>query len=161
MARPEKVAEVQAITRSLEAAQSIVMADFTGLTVLQMTDFRAQCRAKNIECRVVKNRLAMIAADAAELSFLKDHLQGPTALIFGPDSQTEPAKVVVDFAKANEKLAVKGGIVDGQFLDPEQVVADLVYHPLRTAWLRAADDLGARTVDGLGMLLHQTNRTGS
>jgi large subunit ribosomal protein L10 len=123
MARPEKVAEVQAITRSLEAAQSIVMADFTGLTVLQMTDFRAQCRAKNIECRVVKNRLAMIAADTADLGLIKDYLKGPTALIFGPDSQTEPAKIVVDFAKDNEKLAVKGGIVDGQYLDPEQVIA--------------------------------------
>jgi shikimate dehydrogenase len=44
---------------------------------------------------------------------------------------------------------------DPALLRPEQVVADLVYHPLRTAWLRAADDLGARTVDGLGMLIHQ------
>jgi len=44
---------------------------------------------------------------------------------------------------------------DPALLRPEQVVADLVYHPLRTAWLRAADGLGARTVDGLGMLIHQ------
>lgn len=44
---------------------------------------------------------------------------------------------------------------DPGLLRPEQVVADLVYHPLRTAWLRAAADLGARTVDGLGMLIHQ------
>jgi len=40
-------------------------------------------------------------------------------------------------------------------LRPEQVVVDLVYHPLRTAWLTAADEVGARTVDGLGMLIHQ------
>jgi shikimate dehydrogenase len=44
---------------------------------------------------------------------------------------------------------------DPELLRPDQVVADLVYHPLRTAWLRAAEGLGARTVDGLGMLIHQ------
>ena len=123
MARPEKVAEVKAITERFQAAQSLVLADFTGLTVLQVTEFRAQCRAKNIDCRVVKNRLAMIAADAADLSFLKDHLTGPTALILGPESQVDPAKVVVEFAKTNEKMTVKGGIVDGEYLEPEQVLA--------------------------------------
>jgi len=123
MARPEKIAEVQAITTSFESAQSIVMADYTGLTVHQMTDFRAQCRAKNIECRVVKNRLAKIAADNAELAVLKDHLVGPTALIIGPDSQVEPAKLVIEFAKDNEAMKVKGGFVDGEFLEPERVKA--------------------------------------
>jgi len=123
MARPEKVAEVKAITASLKAAQSMVLADFTGLTVHQMTSFRAQCREKNIQCRVVKNRLARIAADDAELAFLKDHLTGPTALIMGPESQVDPAKIVMDFAKDNEAMQVKGGIVDGQYLEPDQVVA--------------------------------------
>jgi large subunit ribosomal protein L10 len=123
MARPEKVAEVKAITASLKAAQSMVLADFTGLTVHQMTSFRAQCREKNVQCRVVKNRLARIAADDAELAFLKDHLTGPTALIMGPESQVDPAKIVMDFAKDNEAMQVKGGIVDGQYLEPDQVVA--------------------------------------
>ncbi len=123
MARPEKVAEVQAITERFQAAQSLVMADFTGLSVHQMTEFRSKCRELNIDCRVVKNRLAMRAADAAELSFLKDHLTGPTALIFGPDSQVDPAKLVIDFAKDNKALDVKGGVVDGQYLDADQVVA--------------------------------------
>ncbi len=123
MARPEKVAEVKAITERLQAAQSMVLADFTGLTVLQMTDFRAQCRANNVECRVVKNRLAIIAADNAELAFLKDHLNGPTALIMGPESQVDPAKLVMGFAKDNEAMKVKGGVVDGEFLDTDQVVA--------------------------------------
>jgi len=123
MASPEKVAEVQAITDRFQAAQSLVMADYTGLTVHQMTDFRARCRAQNIDCRVVKNRLAMRAADAAELGFLKDYLKGPTALVFGPESQVDPAKLVTEFAKDNEALQVKGGMVDGEYLDAQQVVA--------------------------------------
>ena len=123
MAHPKKIAEVKVIAERLKAAQSLVMADFTGLSVQQMTDFRARCRAQKVDCRVVKNRLAKIAADEADLAVLKDQLTGPTAFIFGPESQLDPAKIVIDFAKEHEALRVKGGIVDGQFLVPEQVVA--------------------------------------
>ena len=123
MAHPKKVAEVKVIAEKLQAAQSLVMADFTGLSVQQMTDFRAKCRAQKVDCRVIKNRLAKIAADEADLAVLKDLLTGPTAFIFGPESQVDPAKIVIDFAKEHEALQVKGGIVDGQFLVPEQVVA--------------------------------------
>lgn len=123
MPRPDKIADVQAITGQLQAAKSVIMADFTGLTVLQVTAFRSLCRAKNVQCRVVKNRLAMIAADQADLAVIKDHLKGPTALVMGPESQVDPAKLVIDFAKDNEKLTIKGGIVDGQYIGPDRVLA--------------------------------------
>ncbi len=123
MARPEKVAEVKAITASLEGAQSIILADYSGLTVHQMTDFRSKCRENQVECKVVKNRLAQIACDNAGTEALKDHLKGPIAVLFGPESQVDPAKIVVDFAKENEKMEVRAGYVDGQYLDPDQVKA--------------------------------------
>jgi large subunit ribosomal protein L10 len=123
MARPEKVSEVQAIAERLEKAQSMVLADFSGLTVDQMTQFRRNCRAQAVECRVVKNRLARIAADQAGLPVLKELLKGPTAIVFGAESQVDPAKIVVEFAKDNEKMQVKGGWVEGQTLDVAQVVA--------------------------------------
>ena len=123
MARPEKVAEVEAITTRIQSAQSMVLADFTGLTVHQMTEFRRTCRAQQVECRVVKNRLARIAADNADLAVMKDHLKGPTAIMFGPESQVDPAKIVVDFAKTNEAMEIKGGFLEGQYLDKAQIVA--------------------------------------
>jgi large subunit ribosomal protein L10 len=123
MATQEKIAEVQAITERMEAAQSMILADYSGLTVEQMTKFRSECRDKAIDCRVVKNRLAKIACDNADVAVMKDHLKGPTAILFGLESQVDPAKVVVDFAKDNEAMEIKGGLVDGQFLDPNQVVA--------------------------------------
>ncbi len=134
MARPEKVAEVTAIAQRLRSAQSIVLADYTGLTVEKMTAFRALCRGKGVECRVVKNRLALIAADEAHLEAIKEHLKGPTALILGLQSQVEPAKVAVDFAKDNEALRVKGGILDGRFLQPA-AVASLAKTPDREVLL--------------------------
>ena len=123
MARPEKIAEVEAITERIQSAQSMVLADFTGLTVLQMTEFRRTCRAKAVDCRVVKNRLARIAADNAGIAEMKDHLNGPTAIMFGPESQVDPAKFVVDFAKDNEAMEFKGGFLDGEYLDKGQIVA--------------------------------------
>ena len=123
MATQEKIAEVQAITERMQSAQSMVLADFTGLSVEQMTTFRSQCREKAIDCRVVKNRLAKIACDNADVAVLKDHLKGPTAILFGLESQIDPAKIIVDFAKKNEAMGIKGGLVDGQFLSTDQVVA--------------------------------------
>ena len=123
MARPEKVAEVQAIAERIGSAQSMILADYTGLTVEQMTIFRRNCRAQSVECRVVKNRLARIAAEDADLSVMKDYLTGPTAIMFGAESQVDPAKIVVDFAKENEAMEIKGGFIDGEYLDASQVVA--------------------------------------
>jgi large subunit ribosomal protein L10 len=123
MARPEKIAEVEAITERIKSAQSMVLADYTGLTVLQMTAFRRTCRANAVECRVVKNRLARIAADHAGMAVMKDHLKGPTAIMFGPESQVDAAKLVVDFAKTNEAMKIKGGFLEGAYLDKTQIVA--------------------------------------
>ncbi len=123
MARPEKVAAVTAIAERLRVSQSVVLADYTGLTVEKMTAFRALCRGKGVECKVVKNRLASIAADEAGLPALRDHLKGPTALLLGLTSQVDPAKVAVEFAKDNDKLVIKGGLLDGRFLTPAAVTS--------------------------------------
>lgn len=123
MARPEKVAEVEAITAHMTAAQSMVLADFSGCTVEQMTIFRENCRAKGVVCRVVKNRLARIAADNIDLEVIKEHLTGPTAILFGLESQVDAAKVIVDFQEENEQLEIKGGILDGVFLEVSEVIA--------------------------------------
>lgn len=123
MATKEKIAEVQAITERMESAQSMILANYSGLSVEQMTKFRVQCREKAIDCRVVKNRLAKIACDNTDLAVMKDYFKGPTAILFGLESQIDAAKILVDFVKENEAMGIKGGLVDGQLLDPTQVVA--------------------------------------
>jgi len=123
MARPEKIAQVESIAATLAAAQSIILADYSGLTVAQMTLFRSRCREQGVECRVVKNRLAKIAADKAEVEVLKDHLTGPVALISAAESQVAPAKLVTEFAKEADAMTLKGGVMDGVFMDVGQVEA--------------------------------------
>ena len=119
MARPEKIAEVEAITERMQAAQCMILADYAGCTVEQMTRFRETCRSK----AVVKNRLARIAADNCDLGVMKDHLKGPTAILFGLESQIDAAKIVAEFVKDNEKMQIKGGMLDGQYLTEAEVVA--------------------------------------
>lgn len=123
MARPEKVAQVEAIAESLSAAQSVVLADYQGMTVQHMTEFREKCRASDVRCRVVKNRLAKIAADKVDVPGLKEYLKGPLALVMGMSSPVDPAKLVVDFAKDHEKMQLVGGFMDGKYLTADQVVA--------------------------------------
>lgn len=123
MARQEKVDEVQAITDTISSAQSIVLTDYAGLSVEQMTKFRNSCREKQVVCRVVKNRLAKIACDNAGFGVLKDALKGPVAMVIGTESQVDAAKLVMDFAKENKAMDVIGGMVDGMYLDSDQVVS--------------------------------------
>lgn len=123
MARPEKIAEVEAIAERMRNAQSMIFADYTGITVAQMTRFRETCRAQAVDCRVVKNRLARIAADNCEYGVMKAHLKGPTAIVFGLESQVDAAKIVAAFVKDNEKMTIKGGMLDGIFLTADEVVA--------------------------------------
>lgn len=123
MARPEKVAEVELLTTKMKDSEGIVLADFSGLTVAEINDLRRRCREQGVEFRVVKNRLARRAANEAEMGPLEGLLVGPSGMAFGFESPVEPAKVLVEFAKAHEKVEIKGGYVDGEVLDIGQVKA--------------------------------------
>ncbi len=123
MVRPEKIAEVELLTEKLQASAGLVLADFTGLNVADISEFRNRCREKGVEFRVVKNRLARRAAAAAECTEIESLLQGPTGIAFGMESAVEPAKVVIDFAKDHEQLVVKGGYLDGKLLSSAEVEA--------------------------------------
>jgi len=121
MARPEKIAEVELLTEKLRGSQGLVLADFTGLTVADVSELRRRCRDLGVEFRVVKNRLARRAAAAAEVADLEDLLRGPTGIAFGHDGPVEPAKALVEFAETHEKMTIKGGFLDGAMLSPDEV----------------------------------------
>ena len=123
MARPEKVAEVELLTEKMQNSEGLILADFSGLTVAEVNDLRRRCRAQGVEFRVVKNRLARRAATAAEVADLEDLLTGPTAIAFGYESPVEPAKVLAEFAKENDKVEIKGGFLEGKIITLAEVKA--------------------------------------
>ena len=112
-----KKATVAQIKEKLTTAQSVVLVDYRGLNVAEVTELRKQFRAAGVEYAVLKNSLVGIAAKEAGIEGLDSILEGPTALAFGMTDAVAPAKIIAEFAKKNDKLKVKAGILDGAILD--------------------------------------------
>ncbi|MCD9026350.1 50S ribosomal protein L10 [Cohnella silvisoli] len=117
-----KQQEVEVIATKLRESNCTVVADYRGLNVAQVTQLRKLLREAGVEFQVLKNSLVSRAAANAELSELDAVLTGPTAIAFGKDV-VAPAKILSDFAKKNDALKVKGGVVEGRFVDSTQIKA--------------------------------------
>lgn len=123
MARPEKEATVAEIKDRLQRAKSIVLTDYRGLNVGEVTELRKKLREAGIEYKVVKNTLATRAARDAALEGLETHLAGPTAMAFGYDDPIMPAKILAAFARDHRNLELKAGILEGRILGQAEVKA--------------------------------------
>ncbi|WP_028543497.1 50S ribosomal protein L10 [Paenibacillus taiwanensis] len=114
---------VTEIAGKLRDSVTTVVADYRGLSVAQVTELRKQLREAGIEFQVLKNTLVRRATAAAELTELDEALTGPTAIAFSREDAVAPAKILNDFAKKNEALEIKGGIVEGRVVDVDQIKA--------------------------------------
>jgi len=112
------VAEVESVATS---AQSVIAAEYRGLTVEQMTQLRSEARNSGVHLRVVKNTLARIALERTDYSCMKELLTGPLVLAFSEEDPSSAAKVISDFAKKNECLKVKAVALCGKLLTPKDV----------------------------------------
>jgi large subunit ribosomal protein L10 len=121
--RTEKESTVADLRSKLDRAQSMVLANYRGLTVAQMTDLRRRAREAGVELRVVKNTMATRAAAAAGAADLEVHLKGPTAIAFGYTDPVAPARLLVDFARTARVMELKGGYAEGRVLGPLEVRA--------------------------------------
>lgn len=121
MVRPDKIELVGEITEKLKASQSAVISDFRGITVDQITLLRNKLREQSVEMKVVKNRLLRRALAEVGYDSLDDILVGNTAISFGVKDPVQVAKVMSEFAKTNEKLILKGGLLEGKRLDAKGV----------------------------------------
>ena len=121
MVTAEKKAVVEELNEKFKQAKSLVMTDYIGLDVAEMTELRAKLREAGVEYKVVKNTLATIAARDAELDEVTDYFSGPTAIAFGMEDVVSPAKVLVNFAEDHEVLEIKAGYLNGQVIDIDKV----------------------------------------
>jgi large subunit ribosomal protein L10 len=119
----EKEQAVAEVTEKFKASASTIIADYRGLNVAQVTQLRKSLREAGIEFVVLKNSLARRASANAELSALDEYLTGPTAIAFSKDDLVAPAKILTDFAKKNDQLSVKGGVVEGRVVGYDQIKA--------------------------------------
>ena len=119
----DKKALVAEVAEVAAKAQSVVAAEYRGLTVSQMTDLRAKARKQGVYMRVVKNTLARKALAGTSFEAVGPKLKGPLVLAFSKDDPGAAARVVKDFAKANEKLVATLISLGGQVLPPKDLDA--------------------------------------
>jgi len=119
----EKQEIVASVTEKLKGSACTVVTDYRGLTVADVTELRKQLREAGVEFQVLKNTLCRRATSEADLTELDVHLTGPTAIAFSKEDPVAPAKILNDFAKKNENLKIKGGIVEGKVVGYEQLKA--------------------------------------
>jgi len=130
-----KVETVGELKSRLDGVTTVLLAEYRGLTVLQLAELRKQLKAVSAEYKIVKNRLARLALTGSSLSGLSANLKGPTGLVLTKGDPVSVAKTLTSFAKTNQALVVKIGVVEGQVLQPEGLRA-LAELPSRDA-LRA------------------------
>ncbi len=114
--RSEKQAVIDEVTGLAAIAQTLVMAEYRGITVADMTRLRSQARDKGVTLSVLKNTLARRAVAGSAFEVVTDQMTGPLIYGFSVDA-VAAAKVVADFAKTNDKLVIRGGAFGGKTLD--------------------------------------------
>jgi large subunit ribosomal protein L10 len=101
-----------------------IATDFSGLSVNDVTELRKQLRAAGVEYKVVKNRIAAIAATQSGIEAFKEILEGSTGVVFGYDDVVAAAKAVDEYVKQTRvELKIRSGVMDGVVISPAQVLA--------------------------------------
>ncbi|MFN7863230.1 MAG: 50S ribosomal protein L10 [Curvibacter sp.] len=114
--RSEKEAVITEVTGLAAKAQTLVMAEYRGITVADMTKLRSTARSQGVSLSVLKNTLARRAVAGSQFEVAADTMTGPLIYGFSVDA-VAAARVVADFAKTNDKLVIRGGAYGGKALD--------------------------------------------
>ena len=123
MDKEQKTAVVKELAEELKDAEAIFAVDYRGISVPQAAELRSDLRDADARFRVVKNRLTLRAADEAGTETLKEYLEGPTALTFVKGDAALAAKTLYRLGSEWELLGYKGGLMEGEALDPDSFVA--------------------------------------
>ena len=137
----EKKQIVEEIKEKIENAQSVVLVDYRGLKVDEVTELRRNYTNAGVDYKVYKNTMARFAFKEMGLEEFNEYLVGPNAIAFGFDDPVQAAKVTNDFAKEHKNLEIKAGIVDGEIIGLDEI-KDLASLPSR-------EILIAQTLGGL------------
>ena len=150
--RADKVAVVEEVTAKLRSASAVFVTEYRGLKVSQFADLRAPLRAAGAEHKIYKNTLVRLAATAAGMESLHEHLVGPTSLTFVTGDIAAAAKALTEQAKVTPALVLKGGTMGSTAMsaDDLRVLADLP--PREVLLAQFAGALQAPMVKTAGLL---------
>ena len=113
---------VDAFSEELKAAKSLLVVDYLGLTVDEVTSLRKELRESDVKMKVVKNTYLKRAAEKAGIEGLDETFSGPSAVVYTDNADiTEPARIVSKYAKDIEALSIKGGLLEGKVTSEEEI----------------------------------------
>ena len=150
-----KAAQVQEIQDKIQRASSVVVFDYRGLTVDEVTQLRNNMRKAGVEYIVLKNHIVGRACEAAGIdASIHDMLHGPSAFAFGYEDAVTPAKLLKEFVKKAKKCEIKGGIVEGTVTNAKDLdaIADL---PSREVLIARLLGSMMSPISGLAIVLDQ------
>lgn len=138
--KEEKTQVVSELQEKFQKAKGVVFTDYRGLNVEEITGLRNDLRSAELEYRVIKNTLARIAAEGTPIDAARDILSGPIGVAVGYDDPVLLVKKVLEFSKANDKLEIKGGIIEGGVCTPEELktISELPSREVQLAMLVGA-----------------------
>lgn len=123
MPTQEKQDTIEEFKGRLDGVKTVLVTEYRGLTVQQLSDLRKQLRGVSATYKIIKNRLAKLAMTDSDLSKLGPHLKGPTGMVISKEDAVAVSKALHTFAKTNQALAIKAGFVDGQILPAAELKA--------------------------------------
>ncbi len=149
--KEEKIRVVSELQEKFAKAKGVVFTDYRGLNVEEITELRNSLRSAELEYKVIKNTLAKKAAEGTPVDTAKDIFLGPIGVAIGYDDPVLLVKKVLEYAKSNEKLEIKGGIVEGSLCDVKQMTAisKLPSREVQLAMLAGAMNAPATNFAGL------------
>jgi len=117
----QKKEVVERLAKEISESVITILVDYKGIDVLKMTDLRSQLRNEGIQIEVVKNSLLVRAAKGTDAALMNEFYKGPNAIVYSKNDPVAPAKILVNFAKDNEKLEIKAGALSGKLLNTDEI----------------------------------------
>lgn len=114
---------VEELREKFSNSKVLIITDYKGLDVEKMNALRRKLREGGIEYRVVKNTLLIRASEGTDVALVKEAFKGPNAVALGYEDPVSPAKLLTQFAKENEHLEIKAGLLNGRVLEPTDIKA--------------------------------------
>lgn len=151
--RIEKTRVVQELNDKFSRAKSVILTDYKGLTVKELSDIRNHLRKCGAEYKVVKNTIALRAAEGTGVQSVHDYFTGTTGVVISYDDFMTPMKTLIEYANKLDVFKIKVGVLEGAVLNPA-MIKDVAYLPSREVLLAKALGSMKSPIYGLASTLH-------
>ena len=118
----QKKEEVKKLAEEMKEAKIILLTDYRGINVADVTGLRADLRKSNSEYKVIKNNITRRALAEVGIEGLDNLLEGPTAVVMNNDDYLETAKAIYNYSKENDFYKIKGGVIEGKVMTAEEII---------------------------------------